>query len=142
MHLSVANRIWRKLGLVIAKDTLVLITAHIVLSDCFREAAEPNTGVFYTRSTARGIALYYRWLQKLVDENFVNDQVVLKFSQLDARLSLSCNEKLASLDNNVAFQNKRANSHKNASTTPTICFLNEFLFQNGKMINHCATGKS
>ena len=106
-----------------------------------RESAEPNTGVFYGRSTAHGITLYYRWLQKLIDEQFVNDQVVLKYSQLGARLSFSCNEKLASLDNNVAFQNKRANSDKNASTTPTICFLNEFQFQNGKMINHCATGE-
>lgn len=102
------------------------------------EEFEPNTGVMFVRSTPGGLDLYTRWLDRLVNENFMNDQLVLKYQHLGAKLSFSCNPKLAFLDHNETFQHLRANS---ANFSSQLCFFNEFMFQNGKMVTNCAPGR-
>jgi hypothetical protein len=102
------------------------------------EFFEPNTGIFFVRATANGIQLFEQWMAEIVRRNIMNDQKALDFRYLGAKLSFSCNEELNYLDNNATFMSQfRHNSKVNA---PTYCYLNEFLFQNGKVALGCARG--
>jgi hypothetical protein len=102
------------------------------------EYFEPNTGIFFVRSTSTGVRLFEQWMEEIVRRNVMNDQKALDFRSLGAKLSFSCNEELHYLENNQTFMSKfMHNSKPNAST---YCFLNEFLFQNGKIALGCGRG--
>lgn len=101
------------------------------------EFFEPNTGIFFVRSTAKGVKLFEAWMAEIVKRNIMNDQKALDFKLLGAKLSFSCNEQLHYLQNNATFMRQFKNQDKDA---PSYCFLNEFLFQNGKIALGCGKG--
>lgn len=101
------------------------------------EGLEPNTGILHVRSNPDSVDVFRQWMQRLIDENFSNDQFVLKYANLGARLSFSCNKNLASLDTDPEFQKLRPNINSNVS----LCFLNELRFQNGKIALGCSVGR-
>lgn len=98
---------------------------------------EPNTGVLLVRSTPKGIDFFKVWLAKIVNDNTNNDQKVLYFDQFGSKLTFSCN---ANLDQ---YSNSELSKYllPNRTSYHQHCFLNEFLFQNGKVGFQCAKGQ-
>lgn len=104
------------------------------------EDMEPNTGVFLVRSSSGGKLLFKTFLQKVVDESYVNDQKGLTqaLQALAAEVTFDCNPLLPNMTASDIIH-REAPRHRNSGIR--YCFLNEFVFQNGKMGLHCAKGK-
>jgi len=104
------------------------------------EDTEPNTGVFLIRSTSGGKLLFKTFLQKLVDKSYVNDQKVLTqvLQELAAEVTFDCNPQLSNMTA-ADITHRDAPRHRNKNIR--YCFLNDFIFQNGRMGLHCAKGK-
>lgn len=98
---------------------------------------EPNTGVMIARSTAKGIDFFQRWLDKIVQDNVNNDQKALLFDELGSKMTFNCNPSLEKYAGNEL----KSFIDANASASHRHCFLNEFLYQNGKVAFGCAFGK-
>lgn len=96
---------------------------------------EANTGIMYIRSNKKTILFYQHWLEKLIDTNKRNDQKVLIFHELyeDSQYDRSCNLYSQSTSNSSFRQ--RSND-----TMLKYCYLDEFLFANGKMEFFCQQG--
>jgi hypothetical protein len=104
------------------------------------EDTEPNTGVFLIRSTSGGKLLFKTFLQKVVDKSYVNDQKALTqvLQELAAEVTFDCNPQLSNMTA-ADITHRDAPRHHNKDIR--YCFLNEFIFQNGKMGLNCAKGK-
>jgi len=104
------------------------------------ETMEPNTGVFLVRSTEGGKVLFKTFIQKVVDESYVNDQKGLTqaLEFLAAEVTFDCNPLLPNMTaQDIAHHEAKRSVHKDIK----FCFLNEFIFQNGKMGLQCAKGR-
>lgn len=105
---------------------------------------EANTGVMHLRSNPRTLSFFQRWLQEIVDMNMMNDQKVLtmEFGK-NPKGTPSCNDY-----HNRLLGHKHRESQTLSSSQQTndrekqfrYCFLNEFIFQNGKMEFFCQLG--
>jgi hypothetical protein len=88
---------------------------------------EPNTGIMHVRTTENGRSFYKKWLERIVDSNSMNDQKLMDRTAIQSVYNPSCN-----------FWNlSNINETPNPNNLPTYCFLNEILFQNGKVGVHC-----
>ena len=98
---------------------------------------EPNTGVLYVKATTASRQFMRKWIVEMVELNKMNDQRVLSFQFVKNSMhTTSCNidrERAGSPHADLAGP-ASANQFK-------YCFLNEFVFQNGKMEFFCRTGR-
>jgi len=94
---------------------------------------EPNTGAMLVRSSPHMLAFYNKWLFDMVQNSDSTDQKLLMklFSEL-AEQTFSCNP----LANDI-FNSSHSNP-AGSSRNISYCFLNELLFQNGKLALSCA----
>lgn len=100
---------------------------------------EPNTGIMYIKSNNITIEFFNLWLQEIVDMNDMNDQKAfsINFGKNPIKTD-SCNHR-----NTHGRINNNNNNITNTIQTNQLkyCFLNEFVFQNGKMDFFCRKGK-
>jgi Nucleotide-diphospho-sugar transferase len=103
------------------------------------EQVEPNTGVMHVRATTQGIAMYRKWLHRIVMTNVKNDQIVFDRDQREVQQDLVNGELVYSELNFTSTFTPKCNwDYKNTSATVratpiagTYCFLSEMMFQNG-----------
>lgn len=103
------------------------------------EQIEPNTGVMHVRATTQGIAMYQKWLNRIVMTNVKNDQTVFDRDRRVVQRDLVDGQMVYSgLNYTSTFTPKCNWDHKNTSATEratpvagTYCFLSEMMFQNG-----------
>lgn len=98
---------------------------------------EPNTGVLYARATDKGIALFNRWLQLIIEDNLRSDQRGFHLYPLGVVFDSSCHQS----HNDTRMQEHILNTthrYYNASLkSATFCLYDELLVQNGMMGVQC-----
>jgi hypothetical protein len=82
--------------------------------------------------------MFSGFLQAVIDERLNNDQKALNFEVLGLEPSFDCNPDIQYVEKDQEFWNRRKPRRESSSK---FCFLNEFVFQNGKVGLHCAQGR-
>lgn len=100
--------------------------------------SEPNTGVLFLRSSDRSIAFMRIWITEMIEQNKMNDQRILSFKFASHPVhTTSCNGPSTA---SASSPRKLSTSAAKTINSFKYCFLNEFVFQNGKMEFFCAQG--
>eukprot|EP01038_Epipyxis_sp_PR26KG_P017391 gene17391-24033_t len=94
------------------------------------DSIEPNTGTMYWRSNQKSIHLFKLWIDNIIQNNANNDQKRLTLKKFGAIQSFDCNGLTERMYPSTA-----------SDDNLTYCFLNEWLFQNGKLALNCAFNK-
>lgn len=108
---------------------------HATVTEMNWDGVESNTGVSLIRSTPQSKATFVKWMELMVDENYINDQRILDkwFRRYnDMTYTSNC----------LPSGTKGAVSPDVASIRPTVnsttyCFLSDVIFQNGLMSLTC-----
>ena len=108
---------------------------HATVADLNWDAVESNTGISLIRSTPQSKATFVKWMEVMVNENYINDQRILDkwFRRYnDMTFTSNC----------LPSGTKGAISPDVASIRPTLnsttyCFLSDVIFQNGLMSLTC-----
>lgn len=108
---------------------------HAMVTETNWDIVESNTGVTLIRSTSQSKSTFVRWMELMVDENYINDQRILdkwfrRFN--DMTYTSNC----------LPSGTKGAISPSAASVRPSVnsttyCFLSDVIFQNGLMSLTC-----
>ena len=103
---------------------------------------EPNTGVLHVKASRVAINFMHRWIVEMVEQNKMNDQRVLSFNFAKNPIhTTSCKHEDHSASEGPHLQSTSLNlTSLKEKETFKYCFLNEFVFQNGKMEFFCSKG--
>lgn len=103
---------------------------------------EPNTGVLYLKYSNASMKFMHRWIEEMVHQNKMNDQRILSFKFADnPELTTSCNIGEGNRMHQDPIKTTAISSKTSSAKSFKYCFLNEFLFQNGKMEFFCSKGE-
>lgn len=101
------------------------------------ERIEPNTGIMHLRATKQGIRFVTRWLERVVEGNFVNDQRALSRRFDNATYTPNC---LPSDSEGIKDVQMLPSIRKDPDAA-TYCLLSDVQFQNGMVGLQCQAKK-